>query len=64
MDELIKDDVAVKNKIITTLIMPLRDFLRSGIGIIFFEHKYKYNVYNIEEMHIIEFVYIEGVHAL
>lgn len=44
--------------------MPLRDFLQSGIGIIFFEYKYKYNVYNIEEMHIIEFVYIEGVHAL
>ena len=28
----------------------------------FFEFKYKYNAYNIEEMHIIDFVHIEEMH--
>ena len=38
-------------------------FLQSSTGTIF-EIKYNYNVYNIEEMHIIAFVYVEGMHAL
>ena len=29
-----------------------------------FEYKYKYNVYSIEEMHIIGFMHIEEMHAL
>ena len=44
-----KDD-RCENKIITTLIMPVQDFSIQGRHC--FEDKYKYNVYNIEEMHM------------
>lgn len=30
----------------------------------FFEYKYKYNAYSIEEMHIIGFTHIEEMHVL
>ena len=30
----------------------------------FFEFKYKYNAYNIEEMHILVIAHIEEMHAL
>ncbi len=38
-------------------------FLQSNTGTIF-EIKYNYNVYSIEEMHIIAVAYIEEMHTL